>query len=59
MFKEEKKINFNKGGNGATSGRVILPARWLKHLGITEENNKVTLELVDDQIIIKKVVENS
>ncbi|MDM0987417.1 AbrB/MazE/SpoVT family DNA-binding domain-containing protein [Clostridium perfringens] len=58
MFKEEKKINFNKGGNGSASGRVILPARWLKHLGITEENNKVTLELVDDQIIIKKVEEN-
>ncbi|MDK0563177.1 AbrB/MazE/SpoVT family DNA-binding domain-containing protein [Clostridium perfringens] len=54
MFKEEKKINFNKGGNGATSGRVILPARWLKHLGITEENPNVTLELVGDQIIIKK-----
>ena len=59
MFKEEKKINFKKGGNGSISGRVILPARWLKHLGITEENNKVTLELVGDQIIIKKAEENS
>ena len=59
MFKEEKKINFNKGGNGATSGRVILPARWLKHLGITEENNKVTLELEDNKIVIKKAEETS
>ena len=59
MFKEEKKINFNKGGNGATSGRVILPARWLKHLGITEENNKVILELEDNKIVIKKAKENS
>lgn len=59
MFKEEKKINFNKGGNGATSGRVILPAKWLKYLGITEDNPNVTLELVGDQIIIKKIEENS
>lgn len=59
MFKEEKKINFNKGGNGATSGRVILPAKWLKYLGITENNPNVTLELVGDQIIIKKTEENS
>ena len=59
MFKEEKKINFNKGGNGATSGRVILPAKWLKYLGITEENNKVILELEDNKIVIKKAKENS
>lgn len=54
MFKEEKVINFNKSGSGSTSGRIILPSKWLKYLDITEENNKVTLELIDDKIIIKK-----
>ena len=55
MFIEEKTINFNKSGSGSTSGRIILPSKWLKHLGITEEDNKVTLELVEDKIILKKL----
>lgn len=54
MFKEEKAINFNKSGSGSISGRIILPAKWLKYLDITEKNNKVTLELKDNKIIIRK-----
>ena len=55
MFKEIKSVNFNKSGSGGVSGRIILPLKWLEGLGISQENNKVSLELQGDKIIIKKV----
>lgn len=50
----EKTVNFNKSGSGSYTARVILPAEWLRNLGITKEDNKVILELEDDKIILKK-----
>ena len=54
MFIEKKKVNFNKGGSGSIAGRVILPAPWLRHLGINIEERDIVLELEGDKIIIKK-----
>lgn len=54
MFVKEKKINFVKGGAGTYTARVILPIEWIRHLGITQEDNSVKLELIDNKIIIKK-----
>ncbi|WP_338631816.1 AbrB/MazE/SpoVT family DNA-binding domain-containing protein [Clostridium baratii] len=55
MFKKEKKVTFTKSGSGSYTARVLLPAEWLKHLEITKEDNKITLELEEDKIILKKL----
>ena len=45
------KVNKNKSGSGSISNRIILPASWVKDLGIEdtvkayydEENKKIIL----------------
>ena len=49
-----KKITFNKGGTGAKSGRIILPASYLEIMGITEDEPKVEVSYQDGKIIIEK-----
>lgn len=49
-----KKITFNKGGAGAKSGRIILPAAYLEIMNITEDEPKVNIIFQDGKIIIEK-----
>ena len=49
-----KKVTFNKGGSGATSGRIILPSTYLELMKITKEEPEVEINYVDGKIIIEK-----
>lgn len=55
MFKKERTVNFNKSGSGSYTPRLSLPINWVRELGITKEDNKVSLEFEGDKIIIKKL----
>lgn len=50
-----KKISFQQGGTGYTSGRLILPTTWLNELEITKENPNVKVSFIEGKIIIEKV----
>lgn len=55
--KIEKIVNFNKGGNGGHTARVILKNEWIKDMGLSKEENKISMEYdpVEKSIIIKKL----
>lgn len=50
----KKTVTFNKGGNGYTSGRIIIPKTYLDLIGVTEENREVEITYKDGKIIIEK-----
>ena len=53
------KVSFNKsGGNAKGNGitnRVTVPTKWIKQLGITEENREIKLILDNNKVIIEKL----
>ena len=55
--KIEKIVNFNKGGNGGHTARVILKNDWIKDMGLSKEENKISMEYdpIEKSIIIKKL----
>ena len=54
MNKRILKVIFTKGGSGSISTKLSLPIKWVRELGINEENREVVLELDKDKIIITK-----
>ena len=54
MNKRILKVIFTKGGSGSVSPKLSLPIKWVRELGIDEENREVVLELDKDKIIISK-----
>lgn len=52
------KVSFNKSGGTAKgkaiTNRITIPTSWIKELNITEENRKVTIQLIDNKIVIEK-----
>ncbi len=53
------KVSFNKSGgtsgkNGMTT-RVTLPIKWIRYLGINEEDREIKVKLNDNKIIIEKL----
>lgn len=58
----ERKLNivFNKNGKGANktsngmSTKLVIPIKWIKKLGITEEERAVRVKLENEKIIIEK-----
>ena len=50
----EKKISFNKGGNGGYTLKLGIPIELAKKLGITKEENSVILTFEDESITIRK-----
>jgi len=50
-----KPITFNRGGSGAFSGRVILPAKYLELMKVTKDEPNVDIRYEDGKIIIEKV----
>ena len=49
-----KTINFNKGGTGSYTGRIILPAPYLELMGISKDNPEVEITYKNGKIIIEK-----
>ena len=50
----EKKISFNKGGNGGFTLKLGIPIDFANELGLTKEENKVVLTLENGAIVIRK-----
>ncbi|CEN21268.1 putative PemI [[Clostridium] sordellii] len=50
----EKKISFNKGGNGGYTLKLGIPLDFANELGLTKEENKVLLTLENGSIVIRK-----
>ncbi|NFO58506.1 PemI [Clostridium botulinum] len=49
-----KNVTFNKGGSGASSGRIILPAPYLELMKVTKKEPEVEVTYKDGKIIIEK-----
>lgn len=53
------KVSFNKSGGTARgtaiTNRITIPTKWIKELGITEDDREVKLKLIDNKIIIEKI----
>ena len=47
------KINKNKSGSGSISNRIILPASWVKELGV-EDTVKAYYDEENKRIILSK-----
>lgn len=55
MIEERKaRIIFNKSGAGNITPRITLPATWIKQLGLDIEHREVTIQLIDNKIVIEK-----
>ena len=56
------KVSFNKSGGTARgtaiTNRITIPTKWIKELGITEDDREVKLILEKSKIIIEKNVIN-
>lgn len=54
----ERNIMFAKAGGNASKNaytcRISLPAYAIKALGVTPEDRAVTLEILDEKVIITK-----
>ena len=50
------KIIFNKSGSGSITPKMNVPIRWLKDMGVNEQEREVVAEYDEErqQIIIKK-----
>ena len=50
----EKKISFNKGGNGGYTLKLGIPLDFANELGLNKEEYKVILTLENGAIVIRK-----
>lgn len=59
MEERKAKILFNKSGGTAGKGgitnRVTLPTKWIKEMGITEDNREVFISFDGQKITIQKL----
>ena len=53
------KVSFNKSGGTARgtaiTKRVTIPTKWIKELGITEDDREIKLILKEGKITIEKL----
>lgn len=56
MEKRILKILFSKSGNGYPSPKINLPTKWIKDMGVSEENRDVSITYDEEkkEIIIRK-----
>ena len=52
--KRSARLIVNKDGRGSSTFRATLPQKWIRSLGLDEDNRDLTLEYVGDAIVIKK-----
>lgn len=52
----EKKVIYRSSGNGRKTTQIILPAIWVRDIGVTKEDKNVVLSYNDrrEEIVIKK-----
>ena len=52
----EKKVMYKDSGNGRKTTQIILPAIWVRDIGVTKEDKNVVLSYNDrrEEIVIKK-----
>ena len=59
MEERKAKILFNKSGGTAGKGgitnRVTLPTKWIKEMGLTENNREVFISFDGEKITIQKL----
>ena len=59
MEERTAKILYNKSGGTASKGgitnRVTIPTKWIKEMGITENNREVFLSFDGQKITIQKL----
>jgi hypothetical protein len=54
MEKRTLRIIFTKSGSGSISPKINIPMKWIRELGITEDDREVILEFDKDRIILIK-----
>lgn len=54
MEKRNANVMFAKNGQGSRTTRITLPVNWVDVIGVTEENRKVNIYQIGNQIIITK-----
>ena len=59
MEERKAKILFNRSGGTAGKGgitnRVTLPTKWIKEMGLTEDNREVFISFDGEKITIQKL----
>lgn len=59
MEERKARVLFNKSGGTAGKGgitnRVTIPTKWIKEMGITENNREVFLSFDGQKITIQKL----
>ena len=50
------KAIINKSGSGSVNVRIPLPANIAKELNINSNNREVNIEVIDNKIIITKII---
>ena len=58
MEEKRARVIFNKSGGTAGKGgitnRITIPTKWIKEMGITEEQREVNISFDGDKIMIEK-----
>lgn len=58
MEEKRAKVIFNRSGGTAGSGgitnRITIPTKWIKEMGITEEQREVNISFDGEKIMIEK-----
>ena len=59
MEERKARVLFNKSGGTAGKGgitnRVTLPTKWIKEMGLTEDNREVFISFDGEKITIQKL----
>jgi len=55
----KRKITINKSDNRAINGRLNIPIKLLKEMGINEKDREVIINLDGNKLIIEKVCNNN
>ncbi len=51
MESRTARVSFNKAGNNSLTPRVILPIKWIREMGLTEDNREIEIIFEDDKTI--------
>jgi len=55
----KRKITINKSADRAINGKLTIPVKLLKEMGITEKDREVIINLEGNKLIIEKVEDDS
>lgn len=52
--KAKMKVEIRKTGSGGTTFRATLPTKWVREMGLSEDERDLKLTYKGDKIIIEK-----